>query len=105
MNIVIDVLSLRRDQSSTVETLLASLEWRDAAKGERSLMRGHAVSQAADIVLLKVAVYAAEAQRIFDQGGYVLTPPQRAVRPRRRIGRRRGVTRATRQLCFATFYN
>jgi len=101
-----EVLSLRRDQSSTVETLLASLEWQNRAKGERFLMRGHAALQAADIVLLKVAVHAAEAQRMFDEGGYVLTPPKRAVRPRRNGRcRRQRDSHATRQLYFATFYN
>jgi hypothetical protein len=105
MSIATEVLSLRRDQSSSVRVLQAAIEWQQAAKDDRMLMRGHAVAQAADQVLLNVAVHAAEALRLFDEGGYMLTPPRRAVRPRKRIGGARRDVRTTRQLNFATFWS
>ena len=62
MSIATEILSLRRDQSSSVKRLLAALEWQKAARDdEHILSRGYAVNETADIVLLNVAAYAAEA--------------------------------------------
>jgi hypothetical protein len=82
------------------------MDWQINAKDSIvSRMRGHAVTQAADTVLLNVAVHAAEAQRMFgEDGGHTLTPPQRPPRPRKSVARRRADTLATRQLNFAAFY-
>jgi len=62
MNTATEILSLRRDQYSSVKRLLAALDWQKAARDdEHILSRGYAVDQAADIVLLNVAAHAAEA--------------------------------------------
>ena len=62
MSTATKVLSLRRDRSSSVERLLAALEWEKAAQDdEHILSRGYAVAEAADMVLLNVAVHAADA--------------------------------------------
>jgi hypothetical protein len=62
MSIATEILSLRRDQSSSVKKLLAALDWQKAAQDdEHILSRGYAVGEAADIVLLNVAAHAAEA--------------------------------------------
>lgn len=61
MRIASEILSLRRNRASSVETLLAALEWEKAAHDdEHILSRGYAVREAADLVLLNVAVHAAE---------------------------------------------
>lgn len=104
MSITTEVLSLRRNQASSVRALQAAIEWQQAAKDDRMMMRGHAVAQAADLVLLNVAAHAAEAQRLFDVGGHTLPAPKRAIRPRKRIGHERRNVRTTRQLNFTTFY-
>jgi len=97
------VLCLRREQSSSVEMLLGAIDWQSNAKDRLvSRMRGHAVTEAADTVLLNVAVHAAEAQRMFDDDS--LTAPPRPPRPRKSVARRRTDTLATRQLNFAAFY-
>src|ERR1700730_2212142 len=63
MSIATEVLSLRRDQSSSVTTLLALLEWQHAAQDKLfAETRSHAAQAAADVVLLNVAVHALEAQ-------------------------------------------
>jgi hypothetical protein len=100
------VLCLRREQSSSVELLLGAIDWQSNAKDALvARMRGHAVTQAADTVLLNVAVHAAEAQRMFGEGdGSSLTAPPRPPRPRKSAARRRADTLATRQLNFASFY-
>jgi hypothetical protein len=62
MSITTEILSLRRNQSSSVETLMAKIEWLKAAGQEAHILtRGFAVREAADIVLLNVATHAAEA--------------------------------------------
>lgn len=62
MRIASEILSLRRNRASSVETLLAALEWEKAAHDdEHILSRGYALREAADLVLLNVAVHAAEA--------------------------------------------
>lgn len=62
MSIATEVLSLRRNQFSSVQTLLSAMEWEKAAQnGEHALSRGFAVSEAADQVLLNVAAHAADA--------------------------------------------
>ena len=62
MSITTAILDLRGDRSSSVEALLAALEWQKAAQGDgRLLSRGYAVAQAIDIVLLNVAAHTADA--------------------------------------------
>ena len=85
MDIVAGVLSLRRNQTSSVKALLAAIEWTlDAPIGSHSVARAYAATQAADIVLLNVAAHAAEALN--------QSPPPHGVRapalPSRRRPRR-----------------
>jgi hypothetical protein len=62
MSITAEILSLRRNQSSSVETLIKKIEWLKAAREQAHILtRGFAVREAADIVLLNVATHAAEA--------------------------------------------
>ena len=62
MSITSEILSLRRNQSSSVETLLVKIEWLKAAEEEAHISsREFGVREAADIVLLNVATHAAEA--------------------------------------------
>ena len=62
-SIATEILSLRRDQTSSVSLLLGAIEWHRAATNDNfKLMRGHAVLQAIDLVLLNVAVHSLEAQ-------------------------------------------
>ena len=62
MSIATEVLSLRRNQFSSVQALLSAMEWERAARNdEHMLSRGFAVSEAADQVLLNVAAHAADA--------------------------------------------
>jgi hypothetical protein len=62
MSITTEILSLRRNQSSSVETLMAKIEWQKAAQDEAHISsREFGVREAADIVLLNVATHAAEA--------------------------------------------
>ena len=105
MSIGAEVLSLRKSQGSTVDTLLAALDWQNAAEGIHKLTRGHAVTEAVDKVLLKVAVHAAEAQRSFEDPRPAVTPRRRVVRGTNRINRWMRDPGATRQLSFATFRN
>jgi hypothetical protein len=100
-----DVLSLRRARLGSVELLLAALDWQKASQDTRSLMRGQAVIEAVDTVLLKVAVHASEAQRMFEEGGHPAKPTRRAERLRKRLGPPRRGTHSEWQLQFATFYN
>jgi hypothetical protein len=104
MSIAMEVLSLRRDRLGSVELLLAALEWQKAAQDTRSLMRGQAVIEAVDTVLLKVAVHASEAQGMLQEGGYPAKPTRRTERLKKRLGSSRRA-RSERQLQFATFYN
>lgn len=103
MSIGAEVLSLRKSQGSTVETLLAALDWQNAAEGIHKLTRGHAVTEAVDKVLLKVAVHAAEAERSFETPA--VTPRRRVMRGKTRSSRWMRDAGATRQLTFAPFRN
>jgi len=59
MSIATEILGLRRDQFSSVERLIAALEWERVAH-EHNLVRRYAVTEAADVVLLNVAAHAAD---------------------------------------------
>jgi hypothetical protein len=62
MSIATEILSLRRDQSSSVSALLGAIEWESAAEEDvRILARGYDVMRIADLVLLNVAAHAADA--------------------------------------------
>jgi hypothetical protein len=62
MSVASDILGLRKNQSSSVETLIAKIEWLKAAEQVAHILtREFAVREAADIVLLNVATHAAEA--------------------------------------------
>jgi hypothetical protein len=62
MSIATDILSLRKNQSSSVTTLIALLDWQKAAQDDGHILsRGFAVTEAADRVLLNVAAHVAEA--------------------------------------------
>jgi hypothetical protein len=62
MSIATDILNLRQNRSSSVESLMRKIEWLEAAAEEvHILKRSFAVREAADIVLLNVATHAAEA--------------------------------------------
>jgi hypothetical protein len=61
MSIATEILSLRRDQSSSVSALLAAIEWECAAEEDiRILARGYDVMRLADVVLVNVAAHAGE---------------------------------------------
>jgi hypothetical protein len=84
MGIATEILSLRRNQTSSVKTLLGALEWTYAAPvGTHSVARAYAAAEAADIVLLNVAVHAAEA---LNQP--TVRSTRRAALPTRRKSRR-----------------
>lgn len=62
MSVVSEILSLRSNQTSSVEMFFAALDWQKSATDDAHILsRGHAVTQAADLVLMNVAAYAAEA--------------------------------------------
>jgi hypothetical protein len=62
MGIATEILSLRRDQTSSVEILLGAIEWsRLASQKHFAIARAFAAAEAADVVLLNVAAHAAEA--------------------------------------------
>lgn len=97
MTLTSELLSLRRDKSSSVETLLAAIEWeRSAIFDEHRSTRHYAVLQAVDIVLLNVAAHASEQLVLFGESGFSVKPqpPKRSARraardrtPRRRVAR------------------
>jgi hypothetical protein len=61
MSITTEILSLRRDKSSSVAALLGAIEWECAAEDDmRTLARGYDVLRMADLVLLNVAAHAAD---------------------------------------------
>jgi hypothetical protein len=61
MSITTEILSLRRDRSSSVAALLNAIEWESAAEDEaRTLARGYDVLRMADLVLMNVAAHAAD---------------------------------------------
>jgi len=62
MSMATEILTLRNNQMSSVEILLGAIDWQNAAQDDdHFLSRGYDVTVAADLVLLNVAVYAAEA--------------------------------------------
>ena len=61
MSIATEILSLRHSQDSSVSLLIGALEWARAATGVNSIGREFDAVKAADLVLLNVAVHAAEA--------------------------------------------
>jgi len=64
LSIATEILSLRRNQSSSVETLLALIDWEYQASEPDHRMRRHfEVLEAADAVLMNVAAHAAEAEK------------------------------------------
>jgi hypothetical protein len=80
MSITTEIVSLRRNQSSSVETLIAKIEWLKAAEEEAHISsREFGVREAADIVLLNVAAHAAEA----------LIEPPLTIRPAASLDSRR----------------
>ena len=94
MSIATDILSLRHDQSSSVVTLLAALEWQHAARSEHvAQMRRFAAVQAADLVLLNVAIHALEAQNTPQ-----VPATRRSVRSTRRKRRRSDTPRMSQRL-------
>jgi hypothetical protein len=61
MSVATEILSLRRDQSSSVSALLAAIEWECAAEEDiRILARGYDVMRMADLVLVNVAAHVAD---------------------------------------------
>jgi hypothetical protein len=81
MNIASEILSLRRNQLSSVEALIAALEWRRSLSEDTHIaMRDYAVAECADSVLLNVAVHALAAQDEFTSLG---TEPNKKKRARR----------------------
>lgn len=62
MSIATEILSLRREKSSSVATLIGLIEWEQMAYDrDHKVSRHYAVLEAADLVLLNVAAHAAEA--------------------------------------------
>jgi len=62
MSLGTDVLNLRRNQTSTVATLLSGMERLATARSETALMtRAFALNELADAVLAQVAVHALDA--------------------------------------------
>ena len=82
MDIANEILSLRRNQLSSVEALIAALEWRRSLTEHTHIaMRDYAVAECADIVLLNVAVHALSAQDAFASLGTKPSKKQLARRP------------------------
>jgi hypothetical protein len=70
MSIATELLSLRRNRFSSVESLIRLLDWESMAGEDYAFEHRHFdVLQAADLVLLNVAAHAAEAQAYFNSGG------------------------------------
>src|SRR5215467_3300439 len=83
MSIATEILSLRRDRSSSVKTLLALIDWEHQAwEPDHRTTRHFAVLEAADTVLMAVAVHAAEAEQ-------ALTTPPGTRRATAGAGKRR----------------
>jgi hypothetical protein len=84
MSITTEILSLRRDRSSSVTALLNAMEWECAAENDtRTLARGYDVLRMADLVLLNVAAHAADIlgqPSAIPQARRAKTPPQRKRR-------------------------
>lgn len=107
MAIASTILSLRRNQSSSVELLLGALDWeRAATQYDHRAARHYAVLQAVDQVLLNVAAHAAAQQILFAGTDFALIPPRRpARRSFPKASPRRRMTRHLNQLTFAAFSN
>jgi len=85
MSITTEILSLRRDRSSSVAALLNAMEWECAAEDDtRILARGYDVLRMADLVLLNVAAHAADVLRELP----AICKSRRAALPLRRKRRR-----------------
>jgi len=57
MSLATDILHLRGNQSSSVSTLIAMIDWQKASQDKEHVMsRGFAVAEAADDVLMNVAI-------------------------------------------------
>jgi len=98
MSIATEILSLRRDRSSSVKTLLALIDWEHQAwEPEHRTTRHFAVLEAADAVLMNVAAHAAEAENFL--GGVPGT--RRAVPAPRRTRRRSGPGKLHQRRLFA----
>ena len=81
-----DLLTLRRNQTSTVATLLGRIEQLSTIQSQtKLLMRTYELNALADAVLANVAVYALESY----WGDTLLPRPRRASVPTRRPRRRR----------------
>jgi|SRR3974377_1012522 len=62
MSLGTDLLNLRRNQTSTVATLISGIERLATARSETTLMtRTFALNELADAVLVQVAIHAVEA--------------------------------------------
>ncbi len=64
MSIATEILSLRRDRSSSVSLLLGAVEWAHSANGVNAIGREFDAAKAADLVLLTTAVHAAAADAL-----------------------------------------
>ncbi len=67
MSIATEILSLRRDRSSSVSLLLGALEWANSANGVNAIGREFDAAKAADLVLLTTAVHAAAVDTLNEQ--------------------------------------
>jgi len=83
MSIASEILKLRNDHTSSVSLLLGAIEWAQATKNhDTRVMRSHAIKQAADLVIINVAVYAQETQNEPPVGGNrrAISTPRRSRR-------------------------
>jgi hypothetical protein len=98
VSITTEILSLRRDRSSSVAALLNAMEWECAAENDtRTLARGYDVLRMADLVLLNVAAHAAD---VLGQPP-ALPQAHRATPPPRRKRRRPDPTQLHQRRLFA----
>ena len=99
MSITTEILSLRRDRSSSVAALLNAIEWECAAEDDtRTLARGFDVLRMADIVLLNVAAHAAD---ILGEPPAIPEARRAALPPRRKRRRRPDPTQLHQRRLFA----
>jgi hypothetical protein len=94
LSIATEILSLRRNQSSSVETLLALIDWEyQACEPDHRMRRHFEVLEAADVVLMNVAAHAAEAEKNLrsPEAPHAMPPMSRRrprTGPRSRLGLR-----------------
>ena len=106
MTIASAILSLRRNQSSSVELLLGALDWeRAATQYDHRAARHYAVLQAIDQVLLNVAAHASAQQTFFADTDFALIPPKRPSRRSVFKPSRRRIIGHLNQLTFEAFSN